>query len=270
MQHSPRQAFTIVELVVAVTIIGLLALLTIVAATSYRHHSNAIRCTNNLRSIGAATTVYAGEHRGELPYYYYKTNEKAGSGAIGGTWYYNLAPYLGVSRTEVETPSAHSERTRLGTASQRITAPCVFTCPAHKPEESRASWKPVPMTWPSDVPVSYAPPTYAKKSPDFADMEDGKLYARRLSDVRYPSRKIWLADSPTPTVLNTSAGRWSPDGGSEYNFPYQGFTRHKMGGNALFFDGHIEWLSVTTFTNYPAGKNPITRYFNTDIDPSLH
>lgn len=271
MHRLPPRAFTILELMIAIVIISALALLSMAGVAAYRSSAQSTRCVNNLRAIGVATAAYAGDNAGALPYYYYRAGTQAGSGAIGGTWYYNLAPYLGVPRVEVATAAANSERTRLGQPGARIAAPCVFTCPAHSPKESANTWKPAPMSWPAEIPVSYAPPTYAKKSPAFDDMEEQKLYARRLADLPYPGRKIWISDSATPNVLNTSSGRWSPDGGVDYNFPYQSFTRHNMGGNALFYDGHVEWLPVTTFTApAPAGKNPVLRYFDPESDPDRY
>lgn len=255
-----KRGFTVTELLVAVGLISLLAVVLLSAFTRLQGYKAHAKCVANLKNIGAATYAYAADHAGALPLYAYRTeNGSTGSGALGGTWYYNLAPYLGIPRTEVADPNTpSSERTYLGTVEQRIQAPCVFTCPAHSKNESNESWAPTPMTFPAAKPVSYAPPTYVKNMPD--DAVPLKLYPRRLSEIRYPGRKFWLLDSSTPNIFNASASRWKADGAN--NTAYQAFNRHQGGGNALFFDGHVEWFPYQTFLDLKM----IAVYFATDAD----
>ncbi|HWL53254.1 MAG TPA: H-X9-DG-CTERM domain-containing protein [Chthoniobacteraceae bacterium] len=268
----PRSsAFSLVELLAVVFVLGVLLVLVFPAYMNHRKTSAQLKCAQHLRLIGAGTAAYVSDHAGVLPLHAYVSEAGGeGSGALGGTWYYNLAPYLGVPRTEVSPPETpRTERTLLGTPESRITAPCVFTCPAHSPNENNINWKPTPMTWPADKPVSYAPPTYVRNLP--GSPAPLALYHRRMSEIPYPGKKIWICDSATPALFNPTAARWDPEREISYNFAYQAFSRHRQGGNALFFDGHVEWLPLSLFRPpFPEGKNPIYRYFATNLDPSKY
>lgn len=267
-----RFAFSLLELMVAIALVVVVLLISLPAYRSYREKTNGYRCMANLRQMGAATMQYAAEHQNELPYYYYLTADgKPGSGAITGTWFYNLAPYLGVPRTEGLDPArASGERTMLGTAGARIGKPCVFTCPGHRPEEGNVSWLPEPMTFPSDRPVSYAPSFSIKQTERPRILADGaQVFPIRLNEIRHPGSKGWLMDSPVANTLNMSANRWQPPEKYEDNWPYRAFTRHDGGGNVLFFDGHVRWMALRTFTE-PASALPqkVRLYFNPWRDPA--
>ncbi|HWL53452.1 MAG TPA: DUF1559 domain-containing protein [Chthoniobacteraceae bacterium] len=279
IRSTPPNAFSLMELIVVFGLLAVLLLIALPGLRYFRERSQGIACMANLRQIGAATLQYAGEHRNQLPFIYYVTDTGAGgSGALTGTWYYNLAPYLGVPRTEAPDPLVvSSERTRLGTPQQRIERPCVFTCPGHRVTESGTSWQPHPMSWPSERPVSYAPPlnsrsrAHQKGLPGVLHPSGAQLYPVKLSEIPYPAQKIWISDSPSPETLNTSANRWqSAEDYPGGNHPRQGFTRHNDGGNALFFDGHVEWLPLSTFiTGKTIHTGAINRYFATWRDPAL-
>ena len=61
-------AFALVELLVAVAILGLLAGLVAVGAAAAREAAREAKCASNLRSMAQAALAYAGEHRGEFPW----------------------------------------------------------------------------------------------------------------------------------------------------------------------------------------------------------
>ncbi len=272
-EHAFRKlnrAFTLLELLVTMILLAVLVFLIMSTLKSMRERGWEAQCVSHLKQIGAATAMYAAEHQNELPYYHYQPGVgQTGSGSIPGTWFYNLAPYLSVPRTEVENPAVgHVERTQLGTPEQRISKPCVFTCPGHRRTETNQKWQPEPMTFPALAPVSYAPATTLGSALVSRGQGDSHpsghvMYALRYHEVESPGQKIWLCDSPLPHFLNISAARWQPPEQYADNFPYQGFTRHNDGGNALFYDGHVEHLLLTTFTEYPLGiAKAVTRYFH--------
>ena len=63
-----RRAFTLVELLVAIAVIGLLAMLVVPAVERARESARTAACASNLRQLAAAALAYAGEHRGQFPW----------------------------------------------------------------------------------------------------------------------------------------------------------------------------------------------------------
>lgn len=257
---SSPNAFSLIELLISVAVIAVLALIGIPALQTVRERSVGARCVNNLKQIGTATFQYTMDNRNELPWKYYITETgDTGSGAYTGTWYYNLARYLNVPHTVLAHDGINEERVKLGTKEHRLTEPCVFTCPGHRDTESSLTWKPKPMTWPAEKPVSYAPPLEARGSNSprgkqgTATHPSGiQYYPVFMTDIVSPARKIWISDSARNDVLNTSESRWN---NTSEGWAYQGFSRHNKGGNALFYDGHVEWLALKTFTHPASGTS---------------
>jgi len=66
-QRTVRVAFTLLELLIAVAIIGILLALLVVAIGRAREQAMIVQSTNNLRQIVLATHQFASFHQGQLP-----------------------------------------------------------------------------------------------------------------------------------------------------------------------------------------------------------
>lgn len=64
---NPRRAFTLVELLVVVAVIGILAALLLPALARSKETTKRVTCAGNLRQLHLATTLYAGDNDGVFP-----------------------------------------------------------------------------------------------------------------------------------------------------------------------------------------------------------
>jgi prepilin-type N-terminal cleavage/methylation domain-containing protein/prepilin-type processing-associated H-X9-DG protein len=67
-QPSARtKAFTLIELLVVITIIAILAGISLAVNSSVRKSADRTKCLSNLRNIGRAISTFLGDHEGHLP-----------------------------------------------------------------------------------------------------------------------------------------------------------------------------------------------------------
>jgi prepilin-type N-terminal cleavage/methylation domain-containing protein len=67
-RRSRRGAFTLVELLVVIGVIGLLISILLPALSSAQAQSRKVKCMSNLRSLGQAISLYGAENKGSLPW----------------------------------------------------------------------------------------------------------------------------------------------------------------------------------------------------------
>ena len=87
--HSFRKGFTLVELLVVIGIIVVLAAVVAPVAKGLLARSRTIKCSQNLRQIGTAAMMYAGDNHFTLP----QTVHQRRAGGV--SWSISLQPYSG-------------------------------------------------------------------------------------------------------------------------------------------------------------------------------
>lgn len=104
--RSPR-AFTLIELLVVIAIIGILAALIFPTLSKMEERGHGATCTANLRQIGSALLLYAGDENGRFPLAGNVVpygSVDADTGRPG--WTEQLEPYLGTGRKIFVCPSS--------------------------------------------------------------------------------------------------------------------------------------------------------------------
>ncbi|CAN0345322.1 unnamed protein product, partial [Ectocarpus sp. 4 AP-2014] len=135
-----RSAFTLVELLIVITIAALLIGLLLPAMQSAREAGRRIICSNNAKQLGLAVVLYEEVNR-EFPSggwgeaWVGHAERGFGAGQPGG-WAYSLLPYLERSSLHgLEQTAAVGDRPRL--RAERIrSVVSVFVCPTRR--EARA------------------------------------------------------------------------------------------------------------------------------------
>jgi prepilin-type N-terminal cleavage/methylation domain-containing protein len=93
-RHGPR-AFTLIEMLVVISLVALLVALLLPALASAREASRSSICLSNLRQMGIAMTMYREEYRQYIPVMYDLESEPyPGWGQYTVPFTYRLGPYL--------------------------------------------------------------------------------------------------------------------------------------------------------------------------------
>ena len=210
--------FTIIELLIVISIIAILAGIMLPALSRARDKAKQINCAGNLKQCSSATYSYYDDFNSYIPFAYDVVGSPFSGYATPSNpaWFSLVCEYLNVP----QDPGTGFYYQLGAVAGKGLNKPVVFTCPSQ------------PFTYPHKNPVSYCPEIRAAGG--VADEVNG-VRRRKIARVIKPSEKAWLSESTHPVHLN---GTHIVIGDSTNYFG----MRHMGSGNILFFDGHATWL----------------------------
>jgi len=233
-EHRRRSAFTLLELLTVIAILGILAAILVPVSGRMRAESKSVACANRLRQSGAALLMYAADHKNMINF------KAGGSGGADKLWPRLAADYV--------LPSWKS-----GPAERAFD---IFYCPDYHPFRH----DPLHSTWQWDSYGGYfVNTTYAKK--ETIEEEGGSSWS---------ALKVSLANLPLSTypMLMDSVGvdrksqRMSIITHTGSTTSVAVHMRHSGKANAVFYDGHVEALDG------PALKRiGFVRGYDRDLNP---
>ncbi len=223
----PQAAFSLIEMLVVITIIALLASLLLPTIGLIRRAAQETACRNNLRQVGLASFAYAGEYDGCLPAVELPA---ISSGRV--CWAYTLSPYLG----QDHLPDAQAASWAKAT-----------WCPGFKRRDAGATWD--SGFGMNDRPgQDYTSLSYSVSSPGFTwTSPDPNFVYWSLDKITHLSGRILAGDAfmRTDHVLRlfTVAGQlqftnWDFSGVATFTDRCNGDPlRHHGKANYVFCDG---------------------------------
>jgi prepilin-type processing-associated H-X9-DG protein/prepilin-type N-terminal cleavage/methylation domain-containing protein len=198
-------AFTLTELLVCITIIGILAALIIPVVGMVKNNATKAQCNSNLRQCGNAINLYAAEHRGYAP---------------GITWSLEVQPYISAFAT-----NGSSDYTNVASAFP-------ISCPSLAYDNSLYGRSTYSMN-------AWLDTDHSNKNTD-ANGKVSYSWSIPLRNVEAPARTIMLFDG----VLASSSpdgSQWAFN--AVKGVQYIDFRHPSSTANVLFVDGHVSALT---------------------------
>lgn len=235
MRRTNREGFTLVELLVVIGIIAVLVGILLPALSKARSSAKTLKCLSNLRQLGIATAMYAGEQKNYLPY----PTTTLGEGLL---WYNALDPYLQVQEAN----------DRSGVAGGR-------NYKRWKQCEVFESFPEGKGTGSQDATTEFSR-TYKMNSM----LRHNNPYSpARVTEVKRSSEFVYIGDGISLDITGEIPSQWE---NGQFSMEVNDSTeanpalRHSGGGaNILFVDGHAQTVVLKTITkNLRAPQNNMT------------
>ncbi len=229
-RSEPKIAFTLIEALVVIAIIGLLGALLVPAISSANAKGMSVACSSNLRQIGVAITLYASDNRGTLP----------------GPLMTQQRPR--VSANQLSRKEWHEGQLSAFLAPYIDTLPdwkrgqqSLFACPSWARQvkgNSSSSYKLNQFVWVNGV---YQSPTQASSLPWGYSGSSNPGKPGNISDLYNVTQdKDSGSSSSTWLLKDADAG----PGGIPYDQALPSAPVHGRYRNALFYDLHVGRLDL--------------------------
>ena len=205
-----RRAFTLIELMVVVAIVGILIAITIPATSKALNRARNIQCTGNLKQLSAAMLLYCKDNQGKFPQIFVLDKSQ---------WGTSIVRYLGKKYETWKPNSPVKDR-------------AVFFCPnalKHRP----GTHETLHGTYGMNAALDQQRLSRFNKTSTTIMLADGCW-----SDV----------DSCWKGGLNCNNGDFPDDYPDNKDYENRTTFVHENGANFVFLDGHTEWLEYSNYS----------------------
>ncbi|EIP98533.1 prepilin-type N-terminal cleavage/methylation domain-containing protein [Opitutaceae bacterium TAV1] len=223
---SKISAFTLIELLTVIAIIGILAAIIIPTVSKVRENARQAECISNLRQIGSALLLYAGDNKHHLP------AVSTDWPSVDTSWGRAIWTYAGYSEESYKNP----DNDLIGSSGVDRN---IFHCPMTKRAPVAAPTVPGGV---NSGRFSYGLNGFPLSNTSIGWTSGTKTNPIPLSIITAPSR--------TSMVNECSFFL----GGYEGYYQSFGLVPHGGGTNVLFYDGHVERRA---FTSIPSSTNDV-------------
>lgn len=230
-RNAAIRAFTLIELLTVIAIIGILAAILIPTVGKVRQTAKTSRCASNLRQISQAMILLVDDSKGRFP--------------DGPGWDVKVGPYLNLGAI-------------LSQPAGTRAAADIFTCPNDtEPRTSEGGYAPNARSYICSARDATKPGLgiFSRLNPtQAADPANAYRYSRRLGDMPAPGRTIMLAEKYSDNNGNP-VNNLQFYGNGDLSTGWQGAAAtpkkvgttneyyHGSAQNYSFADGHIEYLT---------------------------
>lgn len=224
MKHSlaPRRAFTLIEILVVIAIIGILSAILFPVLSRARENGRKTACLSNMKQLGMAFQQYAQDSRGKYPLAAnYQAWTPGNAHWVAGGEDKNLVSIelpAGPTATIDEPKFTNAADVKNGALFPYVKSDKVYMCPSAK--------------YGNEIGLSYSM----------------NCALSGLSSVRVlnPGDVVLLVDEKFPTDGWFYARNHCPGGNAGCSTDTLQ-DRHNSGGNLLFADGHVKFFSNDQF-----------------------
>ncbi|NBQ65038.1 MAG: DUF1559 domain-containing protein [Verrucomicrobia bacterium] len=226
------RGFTLVELLVVISIIGLLAGLGIPAINRGLESARSAGCANNLKQMGIAVQRFSAEHDGYLMKSWGNQGPAMYAQGVDESWGYPQSDWVGWDRMVLD----YLELGTLGPNGKRVyteKSASICRCPADKTKGNVFSNYLVGV---GAIPNSY-------RFNASAQLDPNRAMARKIVSLPSPSKFILIMDGNWKEYHHVSINDPVAVGNvSRTDTNNVATTRHGGAANYLFADGHVERL----------------------------
>ena len=242
-----KRGFTVIELLIVVTIIAVLISILLPAVNKIQMASGQTICLSNIRQLTAGIMAYATDHDTQLPYCNWN-NSVDDNSQYGKGWLFATSQYrVGYSPPNVNggwggLGHYPSEGVVTGSIWPYVNSYKPYHCPIDNPD----------FWFGTEYLTSYL---FNGDECDYGGMSYSGSAGVQLRRVKKPGNKVMLWEALEQRFEGQSFTGAVWNDGSSWPGEEVLADRHYKGANVSFYDGHVEWWNASAWSTWVASNN---------------